>query len=104
MPEPQVQRQAEEGEEELLQPKLAANTEYSIQRQIDEEEEKEEDLIQTKLLVDQITPWSKDRLKRKSFRISDRRIQPLKLLIILNHRSSDSGQRPTFAGICAYIY
>nr|QNO50320.1 hypothetical protein ILAIMCOM_00002 [Methanosarcinales archaeon ANME-2c ERB4] len=48
MPEPQVQRQAEE---ELVQPKLAANAEYSIQRQIDEE-----DLIQTKPLVDQITP------------------------------------------------
>ena len=55
MPEPQVQRQAE-GEEELVQPKLAANAEYSIQRQVDEEEEKEEDLIQTKPLVDQITP------------------------------------------------
>ena len=57
MPEPQVQRQAGEGEEEeLVQPKLAANAEYSIQRQIDEEEWKEEDLIQTKPLVDQITP------------------------------------------------
>ena len=52
MPEPQVQRRAEEGGE-LLQPKFA---EYSIQRQIDEEEEKGEDLIQTKPLVDQITP------------------------------------------------
>jgi hypothetical protein len=52
MPEPQVQRPAEEGEEELAQPKLAANAEYPIQRQIDEEEEKEEDLIQTKLIVD----------------------------------------------------
>ena len=60
MPEPQVQRQAEE-----------------------------EDLIQTKPLVDQITPWSKDRLKRKrkSFKLSERGIQPLKLLIILNHIS-----------------
>ena len=55
-------------------------------------------------LLIRLRHWSKDRLKRKSFRISDRRIQPLKLLIILNHRSSDSGQRPTFAGICAYIY
>lgn len=37
-----MQRQAEEdGEEELVQPKLAANAEYSIQRQIDEEKEKE---------------------------------------------------------------
>ena len=52
MPEPQVQRQAEvEEEEELVQPKLAANAEYSIQRQVNEE-----DLIQTKPLVDQITP------------------------------------------------
>jgi len=55
MPEPQVQRRAEEGGE-LLQPKFAANTKYPIQRQIDEEEEKGEDLIQTKPLVDQITP------------------------------------------------
>ncbi len=57
MPEPQVQRQAEvEEEEELVQPKLTANTEYSIQCQVDEEEENEEDFIQTKPLVDQITP------------------------------------------------
>ena len=53
MPEPQVQRQAEE---ELVQPKLVANAEYSIQRQVDEEEEGGEDLIQTKPLVDHITP------------------------------------------------
>jgi len=57
MPEPQVQRQAEvEEEEELVQPKLTANAEYSIQRHVDEEEEKEEDLIQTKPLFDQIMP------------------------------------------------
>ena len=57
MPEPGVQRQAEKEEEEkLVQPKLAANNEYSIQRQEDEEEENEENLIQTKPLVDQITP------------------------------------------------
>ena len=81
MPEPQVQRQAEE---ELVQPKLVANAEYSIQHQI-----YEEDLVQTKPLVDQITPWYKGRLKRnnKSFRLSEMRIQPLKSLIILNHRS-----------------
>ncbi len=58
---PLVQRQVEEEEEEeLAQPKLAANAEYSIQRQVEEEEEKEEekeeDLIQTKPIVDQITP------------------------------------------------
>ena len=57
MPEPGVQRQVEpEEEEELVQPKLAANKEYSIQRQEDEEEENEEKLIQTKPLVNQITP------------------------------------------------
>ena len=47
MPEPQVQRQAEV-EEEIVQPKLAANTEYSIQCQVDEEEEREEEPLQTK--------------------------------------------------------
>ena len=50
--EPQVQRQPEEEEEEeLVQPKLVANTEYTIQRQVDEEKEEEEEFLQTKELT-----------------------------------------------------
>jgi hypothetical protein len=39
MPEPEVQREVEEEEEELLQPKLEASPRYFIQRQEEEEEE-----------------------------------------------------------------
>ena len=46
MPEPKVQRQVELEEEELVQPKLVADAEYFIQRQVDEEE-----FLQTKELT-----------------------------------------------------
>ena len=66
MPELGVQRQVKgEEEEELVQPKLTANAEYSIQRQVDEEEKNEEDLIQTKPLVDQITPLIQRQLEEE---------------------------------------
>ena len=46
MPEPEVQQQAEE---ELVRPKLAVNAKYSVQRQVDKEDEEEEEL-QTKAI------------------------------------------------------
>jgi hypothetical protein len=70
MPEPEVQRQSEEeegGEEELVQLKLVANTEYSIQRPVDEEEEEEEEeFLQTKELTGhnaEITPDLESRIQ-----------------------------------------
>jgi len=57
MPEPGVQRQAEEEEEETLQSKPLANQITSlVQIQRQEEPEEEEEMLQTKPLVDQITP------------------------------------------------
>jgi hypothetical protein len=56
MPEPSVQRQAEEEEDEEIQAKpLAGEITPRVQRQVEPEEE-EEELIQTKALSEQITP------------------------------------------------
>ena len=58
MPEPQVQRQSKvEEEEELVQTKpIGDQITPFVQRQVEPEEEEEEELIQTKPLAEQITP------------------------------------------------
>ncbi len=68
MPEPRMQRQAEEEEEELIQTKpLAEQITPLVQRQVEEEEE--EELLQTKALSEQIAPLVQRQAEEKEEKI-----------------------------------